>query len=56
MAKDLRLALEVAEESGLPLDLTATAKRCLDQACAAGYGDADFAYIARLLRPARPPA
>ena len=55
MAKDLRLALEIAEEAALPLDLTATAKHCLDQACAAGHGDADFAYLARLLRPGSAP-
>jgi 3-hydroxyisobutyrate dehydrogenase len=55
MAKDLRLALDLADETALPLTLTATAKDSLDRACAAGFGDADFACLARLLRPSRPP-
>jgi 3-hydroxyisobutyrate dehydrogenase-like beta-hydroxyacid dehydrogenase len=38
----------------VPLTLTAAAKEALDQACAAGLGDADFASVARLLRPAGP--
>jgi 3-hydroxyisobutyrate dehydrogenase-like beta-hydroxyacid dehydrogenase len=56
MAKDLQLALDIAEVAGLPLTLTATAKQSLDRASAAGFGDADFACLARLLRPGRPPA
>lgn len=51
MAKDLRLALDIAEVAELPLTLTAAAKESLDRACAAGFGDADFACLARLLRP-----
>jgi hypothetical protein len=35
--------------------VTATAKESLDRACAAGFSDADFACVARLLRSARPP-
>ena len=55
MAKDLRLALDLAAAEALALALTATAKESLDQACAAGFGDADFACVARLLRPGPPP-
>ncbi|HEY7279242.1 MAG TPA: NAD(P)-dependent oxidoreductase [Trebonia sp.] len=55
MAKDLQLALDIAGETALSLAATATAKKSLDQACAAGFSDADFACVARLLRP-RPPS
>jgi 3-hydroxyisobutyrate dehydrogenase-like beta-hydroxyacid dehydrogenase len=55
MAKDLQLALDLAGEAALPLTLTATAKETLDRACAAGFSEADFACVARLLRPGRPP-
>jgi 3-hydroxyisobutyrate dehydrogenase-like beta-hydroxyacid dehydrogenase len=55
MAKDLQLALEIAAVAGLPLTLTATAKESLDRASAAGFGDADFACLARLLRMGRSP-
>ena len=55
MAKDLQLALDIAEQAALPLTLAATAKQTLDRACAAGFGDADFACIVRLLLPVRPP-
>jgi 3-hydroxyisobutyrate dehydrogenase len=51
MAKDLQLALDIAGEAALPLALTGTAKESLDRACAAGFSDADFACVARLLRP-----
>jgi 3-hydroxyisobutyrate dehydrogenase-like beta-hydroxyacid dehydrogenase len=51
MAKDLQLALDIAGETALPLAVTATAKESLDRACAAGFSDADFACVARLLRP-----
>jgi 3-hydroxyisobutyrate dehydrogenase-like beta-hydroxyacid dehydrogenase len=54
MAKDLQLALDIAEQAALPLTLAVTAKQTLDRACAAGFGEADFACIARLL-PGRPP-
>ena len=50
MSKDLQLALAIAGESGLALPLTAAARQTLEEACAAGLGDADFASIARLLR------
>ncbi len=56
MAKDLQLALDIAAETALPLTLTATAKESLDRACTAGFSDADFASVARLLRPSRPPS
>jgi 3-hydroxyisobutyrate dehydrogenase len=56
MAKDLQLALDMAEAAELPLTLTATAKETLDRACAAGFGEADFACLARLLRPGSAPA
>jgi 3-hydroxyisobutyrate dehydrogenase-like beta-hydroxyacid dehydrogenase len=55
MAKDLQLALEIAAVAELPLTLTATAKESLDRASAAGFGDADFACLARLLRMGRSP-
>jgi 3-hydroxyisobutyrate dehydrogenase-like beta-hydroxyacid dehydrogenase len=55
MAKDLQLALDIAAAAELPLALTATAKESLDRARTAGFGDADFACVARLLRPAPPP-
>jgi 3-hydroxyisobutyrate dehydrogenase len=55
MAKDLQLALDIATAGALPLALAATAKESLDRAGAAGFGDADFACVARLLRPQRPP-
>lgn len=55
MAKDLQLALDIAEAAGLPLTLTATAKDSLDRATAAGFGDADFACLAQLLRPGATP-
>jgi 3-hydroxyisobutyrate dehydrogenase-like beta-hydroxyacid dehydrogenase len=55
MAKDLQLALDIAEGAGLPLTLTATAKESLDRASAAGFGDADFACLAGLLRPGSAP-
>lgn len=54
MAKDLQLALDIAGETALPLAVTATAKESLDRACAAGFSDADFACVARLLRPSLP--
>jgi 3-hydroxyisobutyrate dehydrogenase len=50
MAKDLQLALEIAGEAALPLTLAGAAKESLDRACAAGFGDADFACVAGLLR------
>lgn len=52
MRKDLDLALSVAAPAGLPLPVASAARDFLDTACAAGYGDADFACVAQLLRQA----
>jgi 3-hydroxyisobutyrate dehydrogenase len=52
MAKDLDLALSLAGQAGLPLPVATAARRSLAEACAAGYADADFSCVARLLRPA----
>jgi 3-hydroxyisobutyrate dehydrogenase-like beta-hydroxyacid dehydrogenase len=52
MAKDLELALDLAAAAGLPLPAATAARRSLADACAAGYADADFSCVARLLRPA----
>jgi 3-hydroxyisobutyrate dehydrogenase-like beta-hydroxyacid dehydrogenase len=62
MSKDLELALTLAAEAGLPLPVAAAARKSLDEACAAGFADADFACVASLLRSgagtgrSRPPA
>jgi 3-hydroxyisobutyrate dehydrogenase-like beta-hydroxyacid dehydrogenase len=50
MAKDLELALGIATGASLPLPVTTAARRFLDQACAEGFADADFACVAALLR------
>jgi len=50
MAKDLELALSLAGQAGLALPVATAARRSLADACAAGYADADFACVARLLR------
>jgi 3-hydroxyisobutyrate dehydrogenase/2-hydroxy-3-oxopropionate reductase len=50
MAKDLELALSLAGHAGLALPVATAARRSLADACAAGYADADFACVARLLR------
>jgi 3-hydroxyisobutyrate dehydrogenase/2-hydroxy-3-oxopropionate reductase len=50
MAKDLELALGIATGAGLPLPVTTAARRFLDQACAEGFADADFACVAALVR------
>lgn len=50
MAKDLDLALGIAADAGLPLPVTTAARRFLDQACAEGFADADFACVAALVR------
>jgi 3-hydroxyisobutyrate dehydrogenase-like beta-hydroxyacid dehydrogenase len=52
MAKDLRLALSVAAHAALPLPVAEVAKDSLDQACAAGYAESDFACAVPLLRRA----
>ena len=56
MAKDLELALGLADGAGLPLPVTTAARRFLDRACAEGLADADFACVAALLRSPRGPA
>ncbi len=49
MSKDLELALGIAADAGLPLPVTSAARQFLDQACAAGFADADFSCVASLL-------
>ena len=44
------LALGIAAGAGLPLPVTTAARRFLDQACAEGFADADFACVAALVR------
>jgi hypothetical protein len=39
----------LATDAGLPLPVTSAAQRSLDEASAAGFGDADFSCVARLL-------
>ncbi len=51
MAKDLDLALNLADGTALPLPVATAARHSLAAACAAGYADADFSCVARLLRP-----
>src|SRR2546421_3668067 len=53
MAKDLELALSLAGHADLALPVATAARRSLADACAAGYADADFSCVARLLRPTR---
>jgi 3-hydroxyisobutyrate dehydrogenase-like beta-hydroxyacid dehydrogenase len=50
MAKDLELALSLARHADLALPVATAARRSLADACAAGYADADFSCVARLLR------
>ena len=50
MAKDLELALSLADHAGLALPVATAARRSLADACAAGHADADFACVAGLLR------
>jgi 3-hydroxyisobutyrate dehydrogenase-like beta-hydroxyacid dehydrogenase len=54
MAKDLKLALSLADGAALTLPVAAAARRSLDDACAAGFADADFSCVARLLRGPAP--
>jgi 3-hydroxyisobutyrate dehydrogenase-like beta-hydroxyacid dehydrogenase len=49
MAKDLRLALETAEELSQPLEQTMHLKKIYDQGIAAGWSDDDFIGLMRLL-------
>jgi 3-hydroxyisobutyrate dehydrogenase-like beta-hydroxyacid dehydrogenase len=50
MQKDLRLALQLAEEVGQPLFVTATINELYKKALAENLGDADFAAISRVIR------
>ena len=50
MDKDLRLALETADELSLPLAQTREIKKIYDQGMAAGWKDEDFIGLIRLLR------
>lgn len=50
MQKDLRLALQLAEEAGQPLFVTATVNELYKAALAQGLGDADFAAVSRVVR------
>ena len=54
MAKDLELALSLAGPADLALPVVTAARRSLADACAAGYADADFSCVARLLRLGNP--
>ncbi len=49
MAKDLRLALEYAERSGVPVTVTAASKTLLDAASRAGFGREDFSALAKVV-------
>ncbi|HEX4086244.1 MAG TPA: NAD(P)-dependent oxidoreductase [Chthoniobacteraceae bacterium] len=49
MGKDLRLALETAAESSLPLEQTRSLKALYDRGMAAGWSDDDFIGLMRLL-------
>jgi 3-hydroxyisobutyrate dehydrogenase-like beta-hydroxyacid dehydrogenase len=51
MQKDLRLALQLAEETGQPLLATAAVNELYKAALAAGLGDEDFAAVIRVIRP-----
>lgn len=50
MQKDLRLALQLAEEVGQPLFATATINEIYKSALARGLGDQDFAAVCRVIR------
>jgi len=50
MQKDLRLALQLAEEIGQPLFVTATINELYKKALTENLGDADFAAISRVIR------
>lgn len=50
MQKDLRLALQLAEEVGQPLFVTATINELYKKALVENLGDADFAAISRVIR------
>ena len=50
MQKDLRLALQLAEQSGQTLFATATINELYKSALAEGLGDSDFAAVSRVIR------
>ncbi|MDD2310670.1 MAG: NAD(P)-dependent oxidoreductase [Desulfuromonadaceae bacterium] len=50
MQKDLRLALQLAEDVGQPLFVTATINELYKKALAENLGEADFAAISRVIR------
>jgi 3-hydroxyisobutyrate dehydrogenase-like beta-hydroxyacid dehydrogenase len=50
MQKDLRLALQLAEEVGQPLFVTATINELYKKALSENLGDADFAAISKVIR------
>lgn len=54
MDKDLRLALETADDLALPLAQARELKRIYDQGMEAGWQDDDFIGLIRLLRSSRP--
>ncbi len=54
MQKDLRLALQLAEELKQPLFATATVNELYKQALANGLGDSDFAAISSVVSSKRP--
>jgi len=50
MQKDLRLALQLAEEAGQPLFATAVINELYKSALSAGLGDSDFAAVSRMIK------
>lgn len=50
MQKDLRLALRLAEQAGLPLFCSAMVNELFKKACAEGLGDFDFSAISKVIR------
>lgn len=49
MKKDIQLALELGEETGVALKTAQLVNELLDQAIAAGWGDQDFAVLYRVV-------
>jgi 3-hydroxyisobutyrate dehydrogenase-like beta-hydroxyacid dehydrogenase len=56
MQKDLDLALELAAQTGLLMPATTASRKVLEQACAAGFADADFARVADVICAGDPEA
>jgi len=50
MQKDLRLALQLADETGQPLFATAVINELYKSALAEGLGDSDFAAVSRIIK------